>query len=507
MKFRKMKKNIALVALSAFIVLGIAARSVEVINRNFLFGFDHGREYLMTRDIVVNHHLTLIGTALGAGSAGINGVFHGPGYYYFLTIPYILFSGDPYGGVVLMFLFGTASLVVAFFLAREIFGTFFALVTTTLLSLSPEIISQSRSIWSPHPTTFFILLSFFFTYLMLTDTKRGLLYIFLSAFFGGFIYNFEFAIAIPITVTLCLFSIFIFKKDFKKYVALFIGFFVAYLPMLVFEIRHNFLALHGMIHYLTTTRTPTRHQLTFIGNLVDHYYAFSYNIVSSFPKQDVIQPFLLFIIFGVSLYFLLLHEKSRPVRLFIYYLILLPFLTFFVLIFLRNTVYPNYLYHLNIVYIFIFSYCIWKFRNTKKNNAGKYIFSFIFLFFLLISVPQNLKMISYDLKDYGGTDKIKGKEDAIDYIYKDAGGKKFNLLIFTPPVYTYPYDYLLNWYGNKKYGFIPGNEKKGLFYLLIQPDPAKPWSYKGWLETVIKIGTVAAQTTLPSGFIVQKRYE
>ena len=114
-------------------------------------------------------------------------------------------------------------------------------------------------------------------------------------------------------------------------------------------------------------------------------------------------------------------------------------------------------------------------------------------------------MIIFDLKDTGGIAKIKGKKDAIDYIYKDAGGKKFGLLVFSPPVYTYPYDYVIQWYGARKYGYIPYNEKKGLFYLLIEVDPEKPWSYKGWLETVVRDGKVINTVTLPSGFIVQKR--
>lgn len=507
MKFITYKNYIALVVLFAFIVLGIAARSVEVINRNFLFGFDHGREYLMTRDIVVNHHPTLIGTALGAGSAGINGVFHGPGYYYFLAIPFIIFSGDPYGGVVLMFVFGLASLIVMLILAGKMFGKWKALVPVALLSLSPEIVSQSRSIWSPHPSTFFVLLSFLFIYLFIKSIgKKRLLYILLAAFFAGFIYNFEFAIAVPLTFSIFIFVPFVIKKDIKGYLVMLLGTILAYFPMLLFEVRHNFMAIHGVINYLTASHS-TSHKFSYVVNLYDHLMSFSYNLVSSFPHQDLIQPFVLFLLFALSLYYLLKIEKKSGLRKFMMYLLMLPFLTFIILSFLKNTVYPNYLYHLNIVYILIFSYCFWGFYKLKGRMLGKYIFSFLLAFFLIISVPYNIKMISYDLHDYGGTDKIRGKEEALDYIFKDAAGQHFNLLVFTPPVYTYPYDYLISWYANKKYGYIPGKEKKGLFYLLIQPDPAKPWSYKEWLETVIKSGKEVKQVQLPSGFIVQKRYE
>lgn len=59
----------------------------------------------------------------------------------------------------------------------------------------------------------------------------------------------------------------------------------------------------------------------------------------------------------------------------------------------------------------------------------------------------------------------------------------------------------------KKYGYVPSKDKTGTFYLLIEPDPHKPWTYKGWLETVIKTGRVLKTVELPTGFIIQKRIE
>ena len=47
--------------------------------------------------------------------------------------------------------------------------------------------------------------------------------------------------------------------------------------------------------------------------------------------------------------------------------------------------------------------------------------------------------------------------------------------------------------------------RKGLVYLLIEKDTSKPWSYQGWLETVIKDGDVINTEQLTSGFIIQKR--
>jgi hypothetical protein len=53
---------------------------------------------------------------------------------------------------------------------------------------------------------------------------------------------------------------------------------------------------------------------------------------------------------------------------------------------------------------------------------------------------------------------------------------------------------------------MPLDEKKGTAYLIIEEDYSKPWSYKGWLETVIVDGDVEWTRHLkPSELIVQKR--
>lgn len=124
---------------------------------------------------------------------------------------------------------------------------------------------------------------------------------------------------------------------------------------------------------------------------------------------------------------------------------------------------------------------------------------------LLLYSTNKLYMLYVAPPNDGGLAKIRGKINAIDYIYQDARGKKFGVMVFTPPVLTDAYDYLFWWYGNRTYGFVPTSIKKGTVYLLMEPDPEKPWSYKGWLETVIKTGTIESTFTLPSGIIIQKR--
>lgn len=493
-------KKLLLTSAIFLISLGILLRATEVINGNYVFGFDHGREYLMTRDIVDYHHFRLIGTPLGAGSAGIQGIFHGPLYYYFLAIPYVLFNGDPYGGVVLMFVIGLLSLTVGYFLGKRLFGFWGAIFFLLLLSLCPPLIAQSRFIWSPYPSTLFILLSFY----SLFRIKDGKKWVFLSGFFPMLIYHFEFAIAVPMTIGAVIYAAFLFRNKNKiNYLYILGGIILASLPMILFEVRHNFMAVNGMLTYLKSGGSGSS-VTSFLANQSDHLKSFSQNFFDAFPSPIRIPSLLTFFAFIAAIFALLKNLKNKN-KSYFYYLLAMPIITFFVLMFLRNTVYHYYLYHVTIIYLILFSAVLSGVSRKNKKIGYLIPFALILSISILYSVPAIIKTFSYDVRDYGGDAKIRGKLEAINYIYKDAGSTKFGLLIFTPPVYTYPYEYIIYWKGRTEHRYVPPFEKRHITYLLMEVDHDKPWSYKGWLETVIKDGLVVAEKKLPSGIIIQKR--
>lgn len=495
-----MKKLFCIVLLLA-IGVGVGIRSTELFSGNYLFGFDQGRDFLAVKSIVVDHKFTLIGSEIGAGAAGFKGIFHGPFYYYSLVIPFIIFWGNPYGGMVLMFIFGVTSLFFSYFLGKTIFNKMTGLVIASLVSLSNPLVSQSRFIWNSHPSTIFILLTFYFTFLI---PKRKPSHAFLAAFFSAFIYNFELAMAIPVSLTLLIYFVFILRiKSLKQYAHFFLGFCLGFAPALFFELRHNFLAIRGIVLYLFH-HEETQITRIFISYLLrDHYKAFSYNFASTFPPQQIFPPLILFLVTLIPSIYLLTKEKNAILKKFIIFLFLVPLINFFVFSFLRNAVYDYYLIDISLVYILLWGY-IW-YASYSKSFRLHVAFSCFLVILIFLAIPYYVKNFYDDYRDYGGTAKIKGKTDAVDYIYKDNQKKDFGLFVFSPPIYTYPYDYLLWWYGKNKYGFIPEQKKESTFYVLIEEDTGKRWSYKGWLETVIKTGKVVYTKKLPSGFIIQKR--
>lgn len=502
-----LKKVIFALIMTALIYLSLFPRAVETLNHNPVFEIDQGRDYMAVKSIVVDHKLTLIGAELGAGQAGLSYLFHGPGYFYLLTIPFILFNGNPAGGVVLMLLFGLSAIAFGIFFISRLLGKNYGLLMGFLIATSPYLVGQSRLIENHFPSPAFILLVFYFVFKAIKEPKESNKFLFFAALLSAGIYNLETAIAIPLTLNLILFSILYFrKKVFSKLPYILCGILIALMPALFFESRHGFMAIRSVISYITSH--PDRHDK--YANFAIHSKDIFNLVVFEFSDSFAGRLFapsnllnLLFFVFGGFSLVVTIKEKDRIKRSLLIYLLLLFPTNFIVFMLLRNIVFQHYITDLLLANL-IFTIFILKWLFNTNKTSGYVFLAYFCVLFIVVGI-NSYKVSVDDYKDYGGVHKLKGKTDAIDYIYKDAVGKPFGLLTFAPSVYTYPYDYLVWWYGKRKFGYLPTSDKKGTFYLLIEPDPDKPWSYKGWEETIIKSGQVIFTKTLPSGLIVEKR--
>lgn len=488
---------------------GVALRSVEVINGNYLFGFDVGRDLLVARNIVVNHKFTLIGAEIGSGSAGINGIFQGPGFYYLLAVVYWLFNGNPYGAILLMFVFGVATLLAVYKTVFRMFDKWTAAAVLFLVGVSPLIVSQSRFVWPPHPASFIIVLMFYFAYMI---PKRTRLYAPLSLLMAGLTYHFELAMTVPLVIGLIAALPIVYRiKDIKTYLYSFVMLIVAFLPMMLFEMRHGWMAVRSILSY--TAPQGVAGSDVWLLRLSDHTMSYLYNAANSFIQEHGLLPDRFFIYLSVALFVALVifawRTRADKQRKFFQLCLLLLVTSYGVLLLLNNSIWDYYLIHAHFIYIYVFAYfLVLSVRGMRKSiwlkiSAGILT---VFLVSMVVSSVWRMKIdYTYDFHDIGGVEKIVGKKAAVDYVYKDAKGKQFSEFTFMAPIYTYPYDYLFETYGRQKYGYAPGHDKKGLVYLIIEPDASKPWTYKGWLETVIVGGDIIKTITLPTGQIIEVR--
>jgi len=498
MKF--VKKYYEYLFLFLLFTLGFFLRAEETISHNFLFLIDQGRDMLAVKNIVFNHHVTLIGPY-----TSLQGVFQGPLWYYLLGIPTIIFNGDPWGGLFLMLTISIGLLLFCYIWVRKLFGINAALVTLFLLTVCPEAIAAATYTWNPHPMWLLIAVFIVLFYMLSVGNKKYHLFIWpVIAMMSNFETALSFYIFLASIIYFLLFQRRVLKSTYFVWGMLLAAFF--FLPQILFDLRHHFLMTRSilMLFHGNSQGLLVHGEKTNFVNLVhENLQTIFINFLSSFQQSPILYYaslvflFLFICCFMFTQYISFLQEEEKQ------FITSLGRLLLIMLVFLSLYPFPlRYWFLTGFELFYLLPICIilGKLLNTKISFL---IFGAYVMLVLAIVFPKLSTL--YLHPDYGGVAKFKGKYDAIGYIFHDAKGEKFSLLTFTPPVYTDAYDYLTWYYVRVHGGNIPAQEKKGTVYLLMEPDPSKPWSYNGWLTTVIKSGHIVYTKTLPSGLIVQKR--
>lgn len=492
-----MKRELFVVLVVCIGLLAIIPRGVELISNNYLFEFDQGYYFQDVRSMVESRKPVLVGTQAG----GLAGFFQGPGWYYLLLIPFFLGQGDPYAAMVMMFVLSLGSIIAAYFVAKRVFTPGTGIVALYLMAVSPSLISQARFIWAPFPVTILSVLYLYALYRVFTGSA---VYVYALFFIIGSMYHFEIAASISLLgVTIVLLMVFARSIWTVRRVALSLAVLAAsFAPMIVFDMRHDFLNIRGMAHLILEGGLQEVTPGSIGQRLLDRVAVFTTQFYTSFPLPERIRGFALLAHVFAAIAFLRDARVSSASRRFIACVLCIPVGLFVAFLPYSGIMWEWWTLELIPMYIITAAVFISHFSGVRV--ARPIVIAFIVM--MSVTYTQNTwRSYMVDLPDYGGTHKIKGKVDAMDFIYASAQDERFGLQVFSPPVYTFPYDYLAWWRGFKTYGYQPHGEYLGTVYLLIEPDPHKPWSYDGWLETVVPAGTVLWRETLPSGFIIEKR--
>lgn len=494
-----MKKVIEWIGMLGIFLFGFFLRAQESLSQNYLFLLDQGRDMLAVRNIVYYHHLTLLGPY-----TSLQGVFQGPLWYYLLSVPALLTHGDPGSEVVLMLMISLSVMLAAFLFMKRLFSLTTGMITLFLFAISPQAISAATFSWNPHPMWLMVVLFIFVFYVSFQEND---VYFILLWPIVSMMFHFETAMAVFFLLATILSSILL-RRKIKKYKNFWIGVGVGsigFLPQIFFDLRHHFLMTRSLFSVLG----GSSHGLFAKGEnhnyfvlLYSHFQEFFSNFQGAFPFGEKIGIYL-FLFFCFMTFLLFKKNFYNPIQK--------KFLSITISIGVGIIVLFSFFYPFPLRYWFITGfesfYLITAavfFSRLWEKSAGKIIVCFVFLLFSFFGW-QRLYALYMAPPNNGGSAKSFGKLQAIDAIYTDAHGKPFSLFVFTPPVATDAYDYLVWWYGQKRYHYIPGKSKKGVFYLLIEPDGNQPWTYQGWLQTVIKSGQVVYTKTLSTGFIIQKR--
>ncbi|OGE28131.1 hypothetical protein A2867_01090 [Candidatus Daviesbacteria bacterium RIFCSPHIGHO2_01_FULL_40_11] len=437
-----MSRNLTIVVL-VILFIGILYRLALTANGNFLFNMDNARDMVDVREMVVLPKLRLIGP-----TSAIEGFYNGPAWYYLLAIPFVLSGGDPYTSILMEILLWA---IGGFFLLKLVnrWSSFLVIPIGAIWIASNYIVLTNLYAFNPNPVT---LLSPLFIYLLVKYLENGkVIYVISAWFLGGLFFNFEmnFGIFIPLIILASV----ILTKNLKllKQKGFWVGvgaFALTLLPQIIFDLRHQFIMSRAILRHLSENS----------GNGFNFLNRFQV-IASSF--YDTFLPILMnhkmftgiILLLSVPLAYNFIKEAKKDKLVYVSMIfIAVPFLGYLIL---PVTVNPWHLGGDMAVSLILIAYLL------KKLMEGRIVSK-------LISVALSISIVWFGLLNIGNfflndlgkpnldPSLYKNEISAIDYVYQKAAGQNFKVYTYLPSVYDYPYQYLFWWYGQKKYGYIPG---------------------------------------------------
>lgn len=216
----------------------IYLRVVTIANYNIAFGPDQARDMLEIRNIVIGHHLTLIGPV-----TDIIGLFLGPFWYYFNLIPFLISGGNPLSFVYWLIGWFLVAVIILYRYLKERNLTL-AIVSSFLLLLSPLTLSLTRWAFNPHAVP--IMMIFFIVILLIHIEESRLRWAVLLGVVCGIVLQLQAAFGFVLLPYL-LIVYFLRRESFKIFRASIVGFGITLLPQLVFEISHRFIMTRSLL--------------------------------------------------------------------------------------------------------------------------------------------------------------------------------------------------------------------------------------------------------------------
>ncbi len=454
--------------LLALILILAASLFVRVYRTTDLLGFyyDQGRDAQVIWDLWHNHHFFLIGP-----TTGIEGIFRGPWYYWFIALPYLLGQGNPVWPAVFLSATTVVAVYLCFYLGNKIQGPKTGLLAALVSGFSYFIVQSSR--WLSNPTPMLLISTLIIYFMFAIQDAKKWAWVGLS-FFLGLAMQFGSATEVFFFPAIAIFFIWQFKNrpHPKQFMIAILVFFITILPQIIFDLRHDNILSRNIAGFLLEKASFQTGFVEMIKIRLPFYFNTYFSKI--FPS-DLRAGYLFALLALISLLVNIkkIHSLVWPI------IGLLTSICIGMLFFRGNhgNVYDYYFTGSYLLFIIVFTYLISIF-------PGKKIGSVIYILFIFIFIKQNLPLNKNYLTsqfDSPTTINFKNQKLAIDWIYKDSLGKDFNVDVYVPPVIPYAYDYLFTWLGNTKYHQLPKTDQISNLYLLYEQDPPHPERLENWM--------------------------
>ncbi len=465
-------------------LLFVYFRAKPIYYQTVPYTYDQGRDFLKAEEIVRFKNPTFIGP-----TTGIAGVNHGVWWYYFLAGNYAVFGGSPsgfYWGVLIMTLITT--ILFTAFLKRE-FGNYIAILFLLVVAVSPYFVGISifagNNILAPP----FVLLFIYSAYELFKTGKTK--FVFLTALSLSLIFESEMPFGIFIIPSFFVASL-LFAELRKLYrsrssiFALLSGLILPFTFRILFEIKHNFSQIKGIIAFFNN---PSKtHTQNFGGIAHDRALLFLSYFKEIFYENNNL------LVFGVILIMLSLlicrfkTLSSFNQRIFRFFVSMIALIFLFSLMYRNNFFWDYYLE--GIQYLLFFPMLL-LLHTLNLEKSKRLIMGMIIFYVILVGAKVHYEFNNNRVPQVG----LRVDVATAQKVYSIVGKEDFCARIYTPPVVPHTYNYLFHYSNLSGYKVPLDNFVNDSCIMIIDHDEYS-FRVEEWRKS-----------NIPEGFTMVSRYE
>jgi len=486
------------------IILAFFLAVIPLLQQLFFY-YDQARDAYEAYNIWHLHDLKILGP-----STDIPFLHHGVLWYYLLAILYGIFQKNPSPVAIVFLTAFFLTLPAVWCLGNELFkDKKIAAIALILYAFSPLFQLSTR--WLSNPILSLISMPFLLLILWRYINKQKLRTAFLVGVIYGITIQSQLAFAILLIFIPIYFIVFKLKINLKHISVFLVGLLITSSSIILGEVKYHFQGITSLINFISSPHNSHQSLLTLLQTAL--IKTNDLLRVSILPL-GVLLPIIIFIIlFGI-----MQRKNNKDTKPLIFILIWLSNLLIFCL-FDTGISRSLFVYFPSLTLVTILtSYLL------VKVITQKYLLIIVVIGIIISQIWLNLSWIKNELNpltvQMGMT--LNKEKEVIDYTYNSADKKPFSINTVTEPLFiNTTWAYLYNFYGQKKFSYLPywsGKDQAGNLgelpesqsktqyeYLIIEPTTGIPeYFIKSAISEEDARSKVIEEKRI-GNFIVQKR--
>lgn len=471
--------------LAILLILG----TLHIFKSDLLYETDIARDFLLLEDMVIEQKLSFIG-----GRSSMQGVFHGP-LYYWLLLPIFVFSGGSpvvvsFVWLVLYWLF----LGSFYYVGKKTINSTFALISTTIIASLTTF--YPAGITHTTVSNMLIIPCMFFAYQYLKKNK--IVWLILAVITLGLLIQFQMAFGVPMTILFSGYFLYLIIKR-RTFVHL-LAFLVIALPLctyLAFDLRHDFIQARSVVEHFNQNKSASINGYfnDRVVSMVDSFSVLlSRNKIIRDGASMLVALSMLFLVWKNTF----VSKKTNQI-VFLATFVILGF--WIVTIPYEGNVWQPYYRPLLPVIVFCVTFIL---LNYVPKKVGILLITLIIGSNLFFTAKSGIHYFQTKPVD----DEVHWKfyRKMSEDIIADSNGAQFGYYIFTPDLYGYQAKYAMHYFGSKHDVVAVPYKKQAITYLLIAPNPHATWVNKDdWQLNDVRISQDATRSwDYPGGYTVKR---